>query len=74
MKLSHPLRDLLGCLRDPQLLGRQRTSLKVLFKSSVLESSQHAGSNVLASQTTQNLQFLLSIDKMIDLRAVDTQQ
>jgi hypothetical protein len=52
----------------------ERTGLIVLFESAVEESSQNARSNVLLSKAAEDLKFLLSVNQMVDLGAVDAQK
>jgi hypothetical protein len=74
MQLSHPLGNLPAGLRHPQILGRQWPSLEVFLETAVVERAQYARSNVLAPQTTENLQLFFTIDQVIDLRTIDAQQ
>lgn len=72
VQLPHPLGDLLRRLRVPEIFGRQGPCIEILLESAVVESPQHAGPDILLSQTTQDLQLLLPVDQVVHLRAVDS--
>ena len=55
MEFTHPLCDLFGGFWYSEIRGCQRAGVKELFESAVGESSQKSGSNLLASQASQDL-------------------
>jgi hypothetical protein len=74
MKLPHTLCDLLGRLRVAQLLRSQWLCMKKLLEASVGEGAKQAWTNSLSSKTRKNMQFRVSVNQMLYLWAVDTQQ
>lgn len=49
-------------------------SVEEFFESPVFECSEYSWSNMLLSQSTKDLEFSISIDQMLYLRAIYTKE
>ena len=74
MQLPHPLRNLLRGLGLPQMGRCERDSIEELLKAAVDKGTEQARSNLLPSQPSKHAEFSLSVDEMLDLWAVDSQE
>lgn len=52
----------------------QWLGIEILFEPAIVERSQHSRTDVLPSQSTENLKFVFTVDEVINLRSVDAQQ
>ena len=74
MKLTHSLSYLPRGFGDSKIPSGQCLCVEELFKSTVGESTQQSRTDLLASQTPQDLQLALSVNEMFDLRSVDAEK
>lgn len=52
----------------------QWLSIEVLFEPAVVERPQHPRADVLTAESAEDLKFVFTVDKVINLRSVDAQQ
>ena len=74
MELTHSLGYLLRGFGNAKIPSGQCPSVEELFEPTVGESTQQPRTDLLASQTPQDLQLALSVNEMFDLRSVDAEK
>lgn len=74
MKLAEAFGDLLGGARIVEILGIECTSVEEFFEATVREGAQKAGTNSLASQTSENLEFGFAIYEVVYVCTVDAEE
>lgn len=74
VELPHALRNLLRCLGLAQMGRRERDSIEELLEAAVDECAEQARSYLLPRQSSQDAELRLSVDEMLNLWSVDSQE
>ena len=74
VKLPHALRNLLRGLRLTQMRRRERDSIEELLEAAVDKCAEQAWSYLLPRQSSEDAELGLSVDKMLYLWPVDSQE
>lgn len=74
VQLPHPLGNLPGCFGLPHTARGERGGIQVLLEPTILERSQQPRTDLLAGEPPKHAQLVLSVNQMLHLGPVDSQQ